>query len=1040
MDWSKINDTIFEEIACAYANDVYQEYKWVPTGRSWDGNKDASFRSEIKSLSYFYKGWCEAKYTQNPQTSIPKSHMDSTLVSGILDGEVIFILFVTNGKITSDFIQRATAILEPHKIKVKFVEGNILTDWIKKNEEIGEKYFNNSIWEESTDSFEIEIRDVCFLNAIMSSPSLIAPIFRLTIDREYFLYINLYSNQSKSIYLELNTNALKKIPLEQEEYSISPGYNSFLIRYIAKHEFDGKLNVSLFADNNLILKEELMDLLVEEDDLIPIEYTQQQTTIQEIYDCINAINSDNMLLHIYGSGGNGKSFLIQHLMEDISNKYNQILIVKFSEKEAENASSLCKIILFINFGFLYDLSEEAFLTLLKKITSFPTDIFLELREGTKNQIIAFNIINKIIALLKTNSYSLFPNSGHTIRQNSSFIILDDLHKVGKEFSFLCKEIINEFVKKSFSQILIVCNRPDEFYDSELEKVVKNKRVGNWELSGISVPDIYTSIKNNFNQDIAELIKLFPSPVSVLHLELLIKKLYKKNIIRAPKEKRGNIFSDAYNETNVSNHQFAVEKIRNCTYLNILYIIYKIESGVPIILLKKFYKEQYVLACNVFVQDNLVKEQEENLKPFHDIYIYAFQQIHFDEFYMEELNKFLQFCIEEKVDNPILLSNILSTLIEKNNVLRGNYLNLAKEICADYYSQSEYIAAKNLALTLLPDLNTTSYSDYTYKDIELLYIYAQSEKYSRTHVGSTKYLRLIADIGNIITLNASEKGIVQEAHSELITNYLYAFDYTNFEEELLYFEKNLKGKTNFNSSEHKINAYLNFLNRRILYTFFIDSYNVESAYLEAYEESRKLNRDDYQAYADMDYAKILIYSNRQKTLELLTKSLPVFCNYSKCEKRKIDCMAEIVFAEYLLYNKSYDQLYTWQKNAHNNSFMHVYAKITLILLTLELLDSGDAETIEMKLMKLLIEYEDLKGNNRLGIFVNQLFTAIYYIKGDFEKQCAYAKKQQQIAAKLSEIYLEVPLHNQIRFNSNKVVWKYKDDLAEENCLWLDPKIW
>lgn len=1040
MDWSKINDTIFEEIACAYANDVYNKYTWIPTGKSWDGNKDAFFSDKIESINYLYKGWCEAKYTQNPQSSIPKSHMDSTLVSGILDGKVIFILFITNGKITTDFIQRATAILKPHKIDIKFVEGKVLTDWIKNNEKIRDKYFENIIWEESSQSLELEIKDVCIFNAIMSAPSLITPILKLKVDKEYFFYINLYSNQQKKVNIELNSNALKKLSPLYEEYEISPGYNSFLIHYLAKYPFSGKIQISIFIDEELVLHQEILDLLIEEDDLIPIVYTQQQTTLLEIHNCINGTFTDNMLLHIYGSGGNGKSFLIQQLMENISSKYNQILLIQFSEKEAENACSLCKMILFINFGFLYDLSEEAFLTLLKDYTNFSTDIFIELREGTKNQITALNIIQKIITLLQTKVYSLFPNSNYMVRRNTSFIILDDIQKVHNNHSFLCKEIISEFVEKSFSQILIACNRPNEFYDAELEQLIKEKRVGKWELTGISVPDIHSSIRNNFNQDIAKLIKLFPSPVSVLHLELLIKNLTRRNILRASKEKKGIIFSDAYNETNTLNHQFAVDKVRKCRYLNILYIVYKIESGVPVMLLQDFYNNQYTTASKYFFQDSLIKEDNAILRPFHDIYLYAFQQIDFNDSYMEELNQFLQFCINKEVNNPVLLSNMLSILIEKNNVLRVNYLDLARQICTDYYSKSEYIAAKNLALTLLPNLATTSYSTYTFKDLELLYIFAQSEKYSKTHVGSTKYLQLIADIGEVIPLNSIEKGVVQEAHSELITNYLYSMDYSNFEAELKYFENNLKDKTEADSSEHKVNAYLNFLNRKILYTFFLGSSTLEEVYKEANSESIRLMRDDYQAYSDMDYAKILLYSDKERALNLLKISLPVFEKYAKCEKRKVDCKAEVIFAEYLLYNRSYDELYTLQKEAYDNKFMHVYARITLILLTLELIDSEETNSIEARLTKLLIEYDDLNGTNRLGLFTNQLFTAIYYKKGDYQKQCSYAKKQYMIAERLSKEYLEVPLHNQSKFESNKILWKYKGEQADNNGLWLDPKIW
>lgn len=76
------------------------------------------------------------------------------------------------------------------------------------------------------------------------------------------------------------------------------------------------------------------------------------------------------------------------------------------------------------------------------------------------------------------------------------------------------------------------------------------------------------------------------------------------------------------------------------------------------------------------------------------------------------------------------------------------------------------------------------------------------------------------------------------------------------------------------------------------------------------------------------------------------------------------------------NISYDRLYNLQKEALENKYIHVYARLTLTILSLELVDGEDPEDIEMKLTKLLIDYSDLNNSNRLGLFVNQLFTAIY----------------------------------------------------------------
>lgn len=1041
MDWSKINDKVFEKIACAYAADNYKEYDWIPTGQSWDGNKDAAFRAEIQALNYYYKGWCEAKYTQDSDSSIPKSHMDSTLVSGILDGEVIFILFVTNGKITEDFMKRATAILKPHKIRVSFVGGDILTNWLEeKAPELINEYWDNIDIRINKLELKIEIKDACFLPAILSSPSLNSPLKKLKIKEEYFLYLNIYSNQQLTISIELNTRALVSIPVERPEYKLMPGNNLYLVRCITKQSYNGHLQISLFSEGEIILQKNILNLLIQEDNSPCIVYSQQHIIYQQVYECVKTDIQQNCILHITGYEGSGKSFLLRQLVTAIATDYNEVLNISFSEKEAENASSLCKLILFINFGYLYDLSEEAFKKLIAEYTNFPLELFLELKEGSQNQITALNTIDKIIKLLADADFALFPNMNNMVHRNITYIIIDDFQKISLKYSDICKEILDEFVLRSFDQILIICNRPKEFDDLDLEENIQRNATASWNLKNISIADVFSSIEKNFNTEVAKISTLFPPPISVLHLELLIKKLKEKNILHFPREKRGISFAEVYNDTNIKNNQFAVNKIKNCSYLRILYIVYKIESGVPVSLLQSFFGDFFDSVSMNFDKDTLIKEENELLKPYHDIYVYAFAKMNFDNQYMNELNRFLEFCIAQNVDNPILFSNILSILIAKDNGLRNNYLKLARDICADYYSKSQYIAAQNLAFMLLPDFDTTPYIEYKYEDLELLYIYAQVEKYSKTHVGSSRYLQMIADIGGKISLTSWQRGIVYEAHSELITNYIYSLDFDNFRKELTYYEAHLKDKTNIDSSPHKINAYLNFLNRSILYFSFVDEENAWNAYKRAYSESKTLARDDYQAYADMDYGKVIIDQDIKQAIEYFYKALPIFQKLKQCKKREIDCNAEIVFAEFIKDNKTYDALYDLQKKALENRYIHVYAKITLMLLTLELYNGESTENIEAKLVKLQIDYPDLKNANRLTLFVYQLFTAIYYIKGDYQQQQRFAKQHQNLAATLSENYVLVPKHNLQQFDSKSIVWFRRNQTMDSHSLWLDPRIW
>ncbi len=1039
MDWSLIDDSKFEELACAYAKDNYSLYKWIPTGKSWDGNTDAEFRDKIDGINHYYKGWCEAKYTSNPDSSIPKSHMDSTLVSGILDGEVVFILFVTNGRITNSFVQRATAILRPHKIEIKFVDGFVLTGWLKANPDIQSLFFGAPSVNEFEYFCKMEIADCCVLNAALSSPALISGVKKLHVQTEYFLYLNILSTERTSYYLELLTDTIKLLPNSVYEDVAMPGYNSVLVKFIAKHPYKGTVSIRVQTEASEFIFDDALSLSIDECEYVRVVYEEQQRYIQEMYSTLTVNIYKNAIIGIAGYEGSGKTYLLNQLLQSLMGEDTEILQLAFSDKESENASSLCKLILFINFGFLYDLSEQAFKTLIKDQSGLLFEMFLQLREGTSNQITALNIIDTVSNAMEEKNMALFPNHSPMFRHNISYIVLDDFQKVTKRHKSLCQYIFTEFTSRNYSQIMIVAYRSKEFHSSGMEGMLQRLCSRRWELSGISNSDVYNSLKICFNQNIAKLAQLFAPPISVLHLELLLKKLKHVNILHAARERRAVIYSKAYQETNVNDTALAKNKILHCQYKDILYVVYKIESGVPAQLLQEFFSSKFDRVCHLFSTDTLFKEENTLLKPYHDIYLNAFKGTTFSSKYMDTLNSFLQFCIKENINSPILKSNILAILIDPSNKLHTHYRPQAKEICQDYYAKSQYIAAQNLAIALLPDIDHTPQTAYHYDDLELLYIYAQSIKYAKTHAGSSKYLKKICSIAAIMSLSPHEMGVVHEAHSELITNELYSLDFASVEKELSYAKEHLNHVTK-ESPWHTVNAYLNFINRTMLYKFFADRPNLQEAYQNAVNESNRLERDDYEAYAKMDYAKIIFYEEPIRAISMLEEALPVFEKHPKCEKRRIDCLFEISFIQYLIKKGTYEELYNLQSLAQSNSFAHVHARITISLLTTELVEGGSPEEIEFRLNKLIVEYSDIQNTNRLNFFVNQLLAAIGHKQGDSQKKRKYLDHQLKLKETFPYSYISIVEHNLCTKESTPFAWAAGGLIQKAETYLLDPRIW
>jgi len=1043
MDWSKINHKQFEDIAHIYAQDTYKEFTWVSTKQTRDGNKDGEFITGIETINLIIKGWYEAKYTEKPHESIAKSHMDSTLVSGILDGTVSLILFITNGKINKEFRRRAEAILSPYKTKVSFIEGDILEDWIAKKSFIRENYFcdygDNDIIE------FIEIDDVCFFDAIMSPSTLASPVSRLITENEYYLYISLRANFSTFVDINISNTCLMHIPnknMKTDSLQINPGYNSFWIKFCARHEFSGYLNINILIDNEVICHKNLQNLCIESNYEPLIVYSQQTAIIHDIFNYMVLNTMPACILSISGKEGTGKSHLLRGLQRDIIKQNSDSLVIQMSEKLAENACSLCKLILFLGFGNLHALSKEAFLEMIQQSTNLPYEIYIDLREGASDQIIASSVIKKLIKTMKRHDYSLLPEGITLPRESISQIFIDDFHKVSVEHSKLFITLFNDFLEKAKGQIIILGFRPEEFHDEKLEYYIESNKEKNWTLRNVTNNDIDSSIEKNLNKNIVDIAKFFPSPVNILHLNLLIKKLIEKSIVTKTYDSQIICFQNSYKETNIQNGSFAKNKIKNCKFIDLIYVIYKIESGVPVELLREFYGEKFTDAFKELKSENLVRHESGIIRPFHDVYLYAFSDITFEDKFSAMLNNFLNFCMTKDIKNTVIESNILSVFVAMSNIHQPELIESMTLSCEQYYTNSQYDATCILADKLLPNFGDTSPLDYTNNELRLLYLYAQSLKYSQTHIGSNQYFIRICEIGKFQSLDSIHMGYVFDAYSELLVNALWLLDKEKSFQYIEYLEIHINKKISNDAPIHKVNAYLNLLNRKMLYSaMFQNGKNYEILYQNALKESKRLMRNDYVGYAMMDKAKHIIYYNASEALPLLESAYDFFCTSDAYLKRRYDCLSEIVFTKVLLNDSSFDLLYAIQRDSYMAGLLHVYAKTTLKILFLELSKGMDLASIESRLTHLIVQYPEVSGIHRLSIAVNSLWSAIHFKKGNHNMQKKYALKQLKISKRLCESYQIVAIHNSLNLDTDKIQWiKVTPTPLDKNSFWIDSRIW
>lgn len=1051
MDWGKVSAWQFEQLSCDFAKSNYSEFCWEPTAQTKDGNRDGEFIEQVKSINHLYKGWYESKYTKTPFKSIPRSHMDSTLVSGILDGHVVFILFITNGKIAREFKRRANAILKPHRIEVNFIDGEQLERWICDHPDIYNKYFSCS--QESLTQVsnpKVEIDDVCFFDGILSSSDLSVPISILHEKSEYYLYLGVRSDIQSEYTIKVNCSNVKIYDFSSPRSShlLQKGYNSIFVKCLVLKAFQGSFNVSLILDDpRLTINSHSIEIEVQENYAPQIIYTAQTCALQEMSNYLQATSSDNTLLVLKGSEGSGKSHLLRTLLESLTNQKNECLTIQFSERKAENACSLCKLILFLNFGRLFDLSDSAFSDLISSSLNLPLEFFMQLKAGIKNQIVALNVITYIIKLHNDSpmTYAILPQYNMFSHRYPSYILVDDVQKLDEEYSTVFTEIITEFVSRKFSQILIMGFRPKEFYSQELENKIYDFNSKSWTLGELASKDISDTLTVNFNYEIGHLTKIFPKPLNVLHLIFLIKQLHNQDIIHKQHEDIYRCFMDAYRVVNMQKNNFAKSKLANPEFPEFVSLIYSVETGIPRNILSAYCGSDFGTIYSRLISDDIIREKEGKIFPFHDACLYAFKDgLGKSRDTFKILNCFLEFLLQQKTHDAVLESKLISILIENGSNLSTDLQISAFKLCEDYYNSSQYVAAKYIANALLPNLDDICYDDFDYQKLRILYIYAQCIKFTETHTESTKYFERLIEIADELPLPPSEVALAFDAQSEILNNAIWCMDFQQATQCINQLEK-MSCKSIGNMPVHWQNSYLNFLNRKILFRSFILDNNCLLEYQCALSESERMNRLDYIGYAKMDYAKTLFSVDPEQAVNLMEEANVVFSESKNLRRRFLECQAELCFLKAIAFGENYEKLYSLQREMLSNNYIHSYTKTTIKILTIELSQKViSIENIQNRLERLILQNPDIPDNKRIFLSYCQLRAALSYCAGRIDYMKEYNIKLLNVVSCMSSDYQVIPEHNQKLTNSTgDFVWGFKKNIhsAQNLCKFiLDPRIW
>lgn len=328
----------FEDMALEYVKDIYSEYTWKATGRTRDGNRDFhNLENDLLSI------WGEAKYKKS-SISLTRKDLDPTILSGLIDGTVELIIFVTNGKIPDPLVTRMVLGANMKGIKISFVTGIQLSDWLILNPDKYKTYFGET-YEKNIVQYEqlVEFRKVSFYEPISLDFSPNFNKISMQIDDTFILSCLIMSTKKSVCKIELEDNApLSFVNSEKYEnpnnFEIQPGLNaiSFLVRALFKYNNVIRIVLYVYGNKYYHISNKIV---ISKNKQLDIYYFEQLDILNKIKRVVD--NFDNTIgsytFFIRGCSGMGKSYILNQLSLDYSLN-NDLTLVTFDNDLNSNVN------------------------------------------------------------------------------------------------------------------------------------------------------------------------------------------------------------------------------------------------------------------------------------------------------------------------------------------------------------------------------------------------------------------------------------------------------------------------------------------------------------------------------------------------------------------------------------------------------------------------------------------------------------------------------------------------------------------------------
>ncbi len=939
IDWTKLRTKFglkkafekFEELALLYVQDVYSQYTWIKTSVTGDGNRDVQL-SPKEELGYDI--WAEAKYRNSSKKEISelraleRKDLDSTVLSGLIHGQVKMIIFISNARLPTTVMDRAMLGARIRGIKVTAALSKQLEAWLIQNTDKYQKIFEEELIFKTYIDKQYAVESISIYDPISTDFNPLNKKKSFLVNE--FGVLNVIINSSEDtkgsiLYQhDLPFEFVEKSGYENpNEFTISQGVSNMVFLVKMKEIHNGKINVSVrIADTDFF--RQTNNIHIKKDNIIHLAYSRQLEIIYNIERVIENSNpfENGLIVTLYAESSMGKSFVLRSIYNDLNMKYDMALIGFDSNKNnLSNYSLLCKSVLFLNFGNVfwdYDFNNRNSVELFKEKVkeSYSGNVFkiedlLQIIDGCYDANIAASIIKKFMNQRKP--FSMFEGNRN---KTPKVLLIDDFQYLDKTQAKFAKTLIKQLKKDNNSVFVIISSTKDKFFDKSLEKYFLEITPNNFILEGLSTADKEQTMQCIYNLPKEKCVAAkYILPNSPLLACEVIRTISEK-INQTVKDPLEIIFaySKSIDEMQIIRNKFS--EFKEQYYL--LDIVYRFKKGILLSNLNKYFNNSSKTKCDIKIlfSNKLVKIEENYIFPYHDFYTNAYKRLRNKKFNNTNVGKFLRYLLNCETD--IDKNHIISMLLRCGEQYQNAYETEVQKLILKYVQETQFGVAIYFCEFYYEQIKKMNRKHLSHNQAYYLYLYADC----LVHCGKQgQALKMLEDIYQEAPSDSLPK---YEAGASVLTQVFWRLRPSTMISDSLYIQSGLERMNLKQLSDVDLlrveKAYDSCFNRRMMAYFLKDDFdNARKTYLDRLKIIVDASTSMIEFYSKsatliMDYARSIVIYNPAEAYRLMKLSLKYFeCDKEKHYRRILICNID---------GEVFSNIY---KNTFNATTFNVYSQ-------------------------------------------------------------------------------------------------------------------